>query len=78
LLKLGCSCALGSSAMGSPGPFLIGQAAWERAVGQIDRKALVARLYALRDLADQGPFRGIDAPGDDAMERLTNSSTSPW
>jgi acyl-CoA dehydrogenase len=63
---------------GFAGALLIGQAARERAVGQIDRKALVARLYALRDLADQGPFRGIDAPGDDAMERLTNSSTSPW
>ena len=46
------------------------QAAWERATRQTDRKALVARLYALRHLADQGPLRGIDAAGDDAIERF--------
>jgi acyl-CoA dehydrogenase len=46
------------------------QAAWERATRQTDRKALVAQLYALRHLADQGPLRGIDAVGDDAIERF--------
>ena len=46
------------------------QAAWERATRQTDRKALVARLYALRHLADKGPLRGIDAVGDDAIERF--------
>ena len=46
------------------------QAAWERAARQSDRKALVARLYALRHLADQGPLRGIDAVADDAIERF--------
>jgi acyl-CoA dehydrogenase len=46
------------------------QAAWERATRQTDRKALVAQLYAFRHLADQGPLRGIDAVGDDAIERF--------
>jgi acyl-CoA dehydrogenase len=46
------------------------RAAWERDTRQTDRKALVARLYALRHLADQGPLRGIDAVGDDAIERF--------
>jgi acyl-CoA dehydrogenase len=46
------------------------RAAWERDSHQTDRKALVARLYALRHLADQGPLRGIDAAGDDAIERF--------
>ena len=52
------------------GALLTEQAAWERATRQTDRKALVARLYALRHLADQGPLRGIDAAGDDAIERF--------
>ena len=52
------------------GALLTEQAAWERAARQTDRKALVARLYALRHLADQGPLRGIDAVGDDATERF--------
>jgi acyl-CoA dehydrogenase len=52
------------------GALLTEQAAWERATRQTDRKALVARLYALRHLADQGPLRGIDAVGDDAIERF--------
>jgi len=52
------------------GALLTEQAAWERATGRTDRKALVAQLYALRHLADQGPLRGIDAVGDDAIERF--------
>jgi acyl-CoA dehydrogenase len=52
------------------GALLTEQAAWERATRQTDRKALVARLYAARYLADQGPLRGIDAVGDDAIERF--------
>jgi hypothetical protein len=52
------------------GALLTEQAAWERATRQADRKALVARLYASRHLADQGPLRGIDADGDDAIERF--------
>jgi alkylation response protein AidB-like acyl-CoA dehydrogenase len=52
------------------GALLTEQAAWERATRQTDRKALVARLYALRHLAEQGPLRGIDAVGDDAIERF--------
>ena len=52
------------------GALLTEQAAWERATRQTDRKALVARLYAARHLADQGPLRGIDVESDDAIERF--------
>jgi len=52
------------------GALLTEQAAWARATGQTDRKALVARLYALRYLADQGPLRGIDVESDDGIERF--------
>jgi acyl-CoA dehydrogenase len=46
------------------------QAAWERATRGGDRKALVARLYAQRYLADRGPLRGIDIDSDEALERF--------
>ena len=46
------------------------QAAWERATRGGDRKALVARLYAQRYLADRGPLRGIEAESDEALERF--------
>jgi hypothetical protein len=46
------------------------QAAWERAERHTDRKALVARLYAQRYLADRGSLRGIDTEGDEAIERF--------
>jgi hypothetical protein len=46
------------------------QAAWECATRQTDRKALVARLYVSRHLADQGPLRGIDEQRDDATGRF--------
>lgn len=49
---------------------LVEQAAWERADGRGDRKALVASLFAQRHLADPGPLRGIDADADDAVERF--------
>ena len=52
------------------GALLTEQAAWERATRQTDRKPLVARLYAARHLADQGPLRGIDVEIDDAIERF--------
>jgi hypothetical protein len=52
------------------GALLIEQAAWERAENGTDRKALVARLYAQRQLADRGPLRGLDADGDEAIERF--------
>jgi acyl-CoA dehydrogenase len=52
------------------GALLTEQAAWERATRHGERKALVARLYALRQLADQGPLRGIDEQSDDAIERF--------
>jgi acyl-CoA dehydrogenase len=46
------------------------QAAWERATRGADRKALAARLYAQRYLADRGPLRGIDNDSDEALERF--------
>lgn len=46
------------------------QAAWERETRGSDRKALVARLYTGRNLADHGPLRGIDTESDDAIERF--------
>ncbi|HEX7321979.1 MAG TPA: acyl-CoA dehydrogenase family protein [Mycobacterium sp.] len=52
------------------GALLTERAAWERAEFGDDRKALVARLYAQRYLADPGPLRGIDAAGDEAIERF--------
>jgi hypothetical protein len=52
------------------GALLTEQAAWERETVGAERKALVARLYALRYLADRGPLRGIDAEGDEAIERF--------
>src|SRR5271156_1541526 len=52
------------------GALLTEQAAWERAPRHTDRKALVARLYAARHIADQGPLRGIDVESDDAIERF--------
>lgn len=52
------------------GALLTEQAAWERATRGGDRKALVARLFARRYLADRGALRGIDEPADDAIERF--------
>ena len=52
------------------GALLTEQAAWERASRRAERKALVARLYARRYLADRGPLRGIDADVDEAIERF--------
>ena len=52
------------------GALLTEQAAWERATRGGERKALVARLYAQRYLADRGPLRGIDADSDEALERF--------
>jgi acyl-CoA dehydrogenase len=52
------------------GALLTEQAAWEREARGGDRKALVARLYAQRYLADRGPLRGIDADSDEALDRF--------
>ena len=52
------------------GALLTEQAAWDRAERRTDRKALVARLYAQRYLADRRPRRGLDTQGDVAIERL--------
>jgi alkylation response protein AidB-like acyl-CoA dehydrogenase len=52
------------------GALLIEQAAWERETRGAERKALVARLFAQRYLADRGPLRGIDADGEEALDRF--------
>lgn len=52
------------------GALLTEQAAWERTSRGSERKALVARLYARRYLADRGPLRGIDDDGDEAIQRF--------
>jgi acyl-CoA dehydrogenase len=52
------------------GALLCEQAAWARETRGDDRKALIARLYARRYLADPGPLRGIDAESDEALERF--------
>jgi hypothetical protein len=52
------------------GALLTERAAWARETRQADRSALVARLYAQRYLAGHGPLRGIDAEGDEAIERF--------
>lgn len=52
------------------GALLTEQAAWERATRGADRKALVARLYVHRYLADRGQLRGIDTQSDEALERF--------
>jgi hypothetical protein len=46
------------------GALLVEQAAWD---GAEDRKALVARLYARRRLADPDPLRGLDRSDDEAL-----------
>jgi alkylation response protein AidB-like acyl-CoA dehydrogenase len=57
------------------GALLTEQAAWERDARHSDRKALVARLYVQRYLADRGPLRGIDAESDEAIERFDELAT---
>lgn len=52
------------------GALLVEQAAWEQHEFGTDRKALIARLYADRYLADQGPLRGIDAPESEVLARF--------
>jgi acyl-CoA dehydrogenase len=52
------------------GALLTEQAAWERATGGTDRKALVARLYARRYLTEAGPLRGIDDDADEGLQRF--------
>ncbi|HEX5256515.1 MAG TPA: acyl-CoA dehydrogenase family protein [Mycobacterium sp.] len=56
------------------GALLIEQAAWERATRGGERKALVARLYTQRYLADHGALRGIDADSDEALEHFDELS----
>ena len=52
------------------GALLLELAGFEQRALGTDRKALIARLYARDHLADQGPFRGIDDPVDEALDRF--------
>jgi hypothetical protein len=52
------------------GALLLEQAGYEQRELGSDRKSLVARLYARRHLADEGPLRGIDEPQSDELERF--------
>jgi acyl-CoA dehydrogenase len=52
------------------GALLVEQAGYEQRELGSDRKALVARLYARRRLADLGPFRGIDEPRSEELDRF--------
>jgi acyl-CoA dehydrogenase len=52
------------------GALLVEQAAWEERTDGRGRKALIARLFADRYLADRGPLRGIDRTGDEALARF--------
>jgi alkylation response protein AidB-like acyl-CoA dehydrogenase len=49
---------------------LVEQAEWEQREYGDTRKALVARLFIDRYLADRGPLRGIDEPRDTALDRF--------
>jgi acyl-CoA dehydrogenase len=49
---------------------LVEQATWERATHRGERKALVARSFAQRYIADRGPLRGIDAEDDEVIDRF--------
>jgi acyl-CoA dehydrogenase len=60
------------------GALLTEQAAWEQAGGGTDRKALVARLYARRYLAEQGPLRGIDDDADEGLARFDELVNGAW
>jgi len=52
------------------GALLVEQAGHEQRSAGSDRKALVARLYCRRHLADAGPLRGIDEPRSEDLERF--------
>ena len=49
---------------------LLEQAGYEQRELGSDRKALLARLYVRRHLADLGPLRGIDDPSCEELERF--------
>ena len=52
------------------GALLVEQAGYEQRELGSDRKALVARLYARRHLADHGRLRGIDEPSSEDLDRF--------
>ncbi len=52
------------------GALLVEQAAWEQQHEGRARKALVARLFADRYLAERGPLRGLDRPEDEGLARF--------
>jgi hypothetical protein len=49
---------------------LVEQAEWERQQFGDDRKAIVARLFIDRYLADKGRLRGIDEPRSAELDRF--------
>jgi alkylation response protein AidB-like acyl-CoA dehydrogenase len=49
---------------------LLEQAGFEQRELGADRKALVARLYVRRHLAELGPLRGVDEPRSEELERF--------
>ena len=60
------------------GALLTEQAAWERAERQTDRKALVARLYAQRYLADLGRFAASTPRATRRSSVSTSSRRARW
>jgi alkylation response protein AidB-like acyl-CoA dehydrogenase len=56
------------------GALLVEQAGYEQRELGSDRKALVARLYARRHLADRGALRGIDEPRAEELDRFKDLS----
>ncbi len=52
------------------GALLVELAGAEEREGASDRKALVARLYARRVLAERGPLRGLDDPRSEELDRF--------
>jgi hypothetical protein len=52
------------------GALLLEQAGYEQREHGSDRKALVARLYLRRHLADPGALRGIDEPRSAELDRF--------
>jgi hypothetical protein len=52
------------------GALLVEQAAWEKEALGTGRKAVVARLYTERTLAERGRLRGIEAERSEALDRF--------
>ena len=66
----GCSRSPSSWSTSTPARCSSNKPAYEQRELGSDRKALVARLYARRHLADHGPLRGIDEPRSEELDRF--------